>query len=265
MPVCPMCDTEVPEFHKRSHVLPDWAYDDAKDELNRTISISFKHDSAKLRQSGIYGSFWCASCETESNWPDTYASRVLTLKGRASREAQRLRIKPIALKVNGEDLAYVEWKGLDYKSLSRFVQVTVLRAHLHGLTEEDKESLLTDAEFKALRFTYRSELLDDKSFPIIGSVEPDGSVYHSMVMPPHQGNLGSGRCVEFKGPGFVFFLQLDKLEPGSPFELMRLKQSGEFVTLVRRYEEGGSFRSNLPRFAEILGKYPADRFKPKRR
>lgn len=256
-----MCELEVPEFHKKSHVLPEWMYEESKDDLNRAISISFSAEYAKFSQNGIWGSYWCPACEVESNDPDAYASKVLTLKNRGSKEAQRVQITPVPL----EGVPYVHWAGLDYKKLSRFVQVCVLREHLHRLSRGG-DSLLIDAEYKALRFTYQSGLIDDMTFPIVGYVEPDGSTYHSMIMLPSPSNLGSGRAVEFKGPGFVFYLQLDRfVDSQSPFIQMRLRATGEFHTLLRRYEEGGSFRSSHPKLGEILKKFPADRFKPKQR
>lgn len=263
MQICPMCELEVSAFHKRSHVLPEWMYAENKDHLNRSISISFDSEYAKFSQNGIWGSYWCPECEKKANDPDTYASKVLTFKNRTTREAQRLKITPVPLRMGEDDLTYVRWAGLDYKNLSRFVQICVLREHLHRLSRHD-EPLLRDSEFKALRFTYRSALIDDRTFPIVAYVEPDGSQYHSMVMTPALSSLGSGRAVEFKGPGFVFYLQLDKIASDFPFLQMRLQETGELHTFLRRYEGGGTFKASLPKLSEILKKFPAERFRTKK-
>ena len=75
---CPLCNNEVQNFHKRSHLLPEWMYTDCYDEKHKVIEVSRVKEKVTKRQKGVYDAFICEDCEKETQLYDHYASLVLT-------------------------------------------------------------------------------------------------------------------------------------------------------------------------------------------
>ena len=65
MLTCPLCNEKVKEFHKRSHLIPEWMYTNCYDEKHKTLEISSLKQKVTKRQQGIYAQSICRKCEKE--------------------------------------------------------------------------------------------------------------------------------------------------------------------------------------------------------
>ena len=86
MKKCPLCLNNVENFHKKSHLLPEWMYKDIYNNNHKLIVVSLLNKHVKKKQKGIHDEIICSKCEIESQQFDHYASLILTDKSSHSIE-----------------------------------------------------------------------------------------------------------------------------------------------------------------------------------
>lgn len=256
---CPMCETEVIEFHKRSHVIPEWMHDGCYDEKNRLLSVSLTEEKVQIKQSGLWGEFWCSSCETRSNEPDRYASHILS--DRAPNTASAKAVVRDVKTLEGRDgpLIVEHWKGLNFSLLQKFVFVTVLRGYFGKLRKGEQE-ILAERHLRRMRELYLSDEVDDESYPIIINKNPDTDTFRETVIPPYQTKLKGHQRVAFKASGFMFWVWTSSHAPEEQVMATRLLKTGEIHIPHVPYEQTGQFKSLLSGIQSTLKKYPPNRF-----
>jgi len=132
MPICPLCTKEVSQFHKRSHIIPEWMYTSCYDEKHKLLEVSRVSQKIVKKQKGLYSSFICSKCEKETQKYDHYASLILTERSSNSDEYKSIRRKYFSEYYRGANIEYWKWEKIDFKKFQQFVFSVVLRTYFAG-------------------------------------------------------------------------------------------------------------------------------------
>ena len=132
MLICPLCEKHVQEFHKRSHLLPEWMYSDCYDDRHKVLEVSRAKEKATKRQKGIYSEFICKECEKETQKYDHYASLILTNRSPESPEFRSVKRKHFKERDENEILEFERWENIEFKKFQKFVLSTILRTQFSG-------------------------------------------------------------------------------------------------------------------------------------
>ncbi len=114
MPACPFCQKDVKQFHRRSHLVPEWMYAGYYDKNHRILEVSRIEKKAFARQKGVYGSFICEDCERTTQLYDRYASLVLADRSPESGASKAVRKRYRREMYEGKLLEFAKWEGLDF-------------------------------------------------------------------------------------------------------------------------------------------------------
>jgi hypothetical protein len=181
--ICPFCSNSVKEFHKRSHLIPEWMYTDCYDEGHKIIEVSRHDETATRRQKGIYHSIICKACEKETQRYDHYASLVLTARSHMAAELVSVEKNYVCEKYNGKNLEFAKWTGLDFRKFQNFVFSIILRTHFAWNIKDP--ILLTQKHFKGILSIYKGGQTDDTSYPITLLEYPKGDELRNHIVLPY--------------------------------------------------------------------------------
>jgi len=233
--VCPFCETEVVEFHKRSHILPEWMHEGVYDEKGKAIKIELKNPRVAKTQSGEYRSFICEKCEVAFCPDDRYGSLILARSSPETPEVVNLKIteKPVG------DHSYLEMTGFNFKRLQNFVFSIVLRGHLAGFYN------ISDKHFKKMRELYKSDVIDDNLYPIVIYKIQDGDPLEHFVAQPHKGKDPDGHhTITFIAAGFHVVTYISSHPKDDTISTIKLKIDGPLY-MVNVPTEGSPIRKQL--------------------
>ena len=195
---CPLCKNEVQEFHKRSHLLPEWMYTDCYDEKHKVLEVSRVKQKVTKRQKGIYDAFICKDCENETQLYDHYASLVLTKRSPNSIEHKSINRKYFKEKSEGEITEFERWENIDFIKFQRFVLSVILRTQFSG--KMGGQINLNDSHLFRILSIYRDDTKkDDTSYPIIVIKIPEKDKLKNQVILPYINKQEGHHIIEFTG------------------------------------------------------------------
>lgn len=235
---CPLCNEEVTEFHKRSHILPEWMYTEIYDIKHKALEISKLKKKVTKRQKGYYGRFICKKCENESQKYDHYASLILTNRSPNNPEQKLISREHFEYQIDGEKNEYEEWKNIDFKKFQRFVLECILRTQLSG---QMKGINLNKKHFEKLLALYHSDSMDDLSYPIVVIKNPDNDKFRNQVIIPYIKKQRGHHIIEFAGTGFIFNVYVSSHNKPNYVNALRLKNDGNMLLIVILFKQTGLF------------------------
>ncbi len=238
MLTCPLCNKEVAEFHKRSHILPEWMYTEIYDKNHKAIEVSKLKKKVTKRQKGYYGQFICKSCEIESQKYDHYASLILTNRSPNNPEHKLISKEHFEYQDDGGQNEYEEWKNIDFKKLQGFVLVCILRTQLAG---QMKGLTLNQKHFKKLLALYHSDSMDDLSYPIVIIKNPDNDKFRNQLIIPYIKKQRGHHIIEFAGTGFIFNIYVSSHNKQDYVNSLRLKNDGSMLLIIISFKQTGLF------------------------
>ena len=250
MLICPLCNEKVTEFHRRSHLLPEWMYTEIYNQNHKALEVSKRKQKVTKRQKGYYGQFICNGCEVETQKYDHYASLILTNRSPNSHEYKLLSKESYAFQIDGEKTEYEEWHNVDFQKFQRFVFACVLRTQLAG---KMKDVSLNKKHFEKLLSIYRSNSTDDISYPIVVIKNPDNDMFRNQVIIPYIKKQRGHHIVEFAGAGFIFNVYVSSHNKPNYVNEFRLKNDGSMVLIVILFKQTGLF-SNTQRIVKAAKK-----------
>lgn len=160
--ICPLCEKEVINLHKRSHLIPEWTYQNCYYSNHKLIQVSIKNESVTKKQKGLHDEIICEYCETQSQIYDRYASLIFTEQSTESKEYASI-IRHVEQDGN---VNYEYWENVDFHHLQKFVFICLLRTHLS--LNKAGSRLLPEKHFKKMRELYHSKIdVDSTTYPIM--------------------------------------------------------------------------------------------------
>jgi len=238
MLTCPLCNEKVSEFHKRSHILPEWMYTEIYNKNHKALEVSKLSKKVTKRQKGYYGQFICKKCEQESQKYDHYASLILTNRSPNNPEHKLISREHFEFQTVGEKEEYEEWQNIDFKTFQRFVLACILRTQLAG---QMKGISLNKKHFEKLLSLYHSDSTDDVSYPIVVIKNPDNDKYRNQVIIPYIKKQRGHHIIEFVGTGFIFNVYVSSHNKPNYVNTFRLKNDGSMVLIVIPFKQTGLF------------------------
>lgn len=253
---CPLCNNDVEQLHKRSHILPEWMYKDYYDDNHKLVNVELDNKHVNKKQKGVYAEYIiCKDCENESQRYDRYGSLILTDRSPRSREFTSVNRILYEKSVRGNLREYTHWKNIDFPQFQRFIFACVLRAHL---SEKQKgKYLLVDKHFENMRQIYKDlDVTDDKTYPILISQYYEDDNFKDHVIMPFINRKSGHHFIEFSGAGYSFWIYVSSHRKDSFVESMSLRQDGSLYMLKVYFQEGGTFNVMSNTLSDLAIKYP---------
>lgn len=242
MLTCPLCMKEVGEFHKRSHLLPEWMYTECYDQKHKLLEVSRADQKLAKKQKGFYGSFMCSECERETQKYDHYASLILTTRSPNSPEYRAVRRKCFSEFHRGVRHDFSRWENLDFKKFQQFVFAIILRTHFAG--KMDGVLSLSTKHLDAILNIYRdNSRIDDSSYPILLTEYPREDKLRSHIVVPFINKKGGHHTVDFVGAGYLFQVYVSSHSKPRFAESLRLKADGSVFVINMFLQEMGLYKN----------------------
>ncbi|MFC1890859.1 hypothetical protein ACFLZT_00530 [Thermodesulfobacteriota bacterium] len=235
---CPLCNKKVTEFHKRSHLLPEWMYTEIYNEKHKVLEISKRKQKVTKRQKGYYGQFICKACEIKTQKYDHYGSLILTNRSPNNPEHKLISREHFEFPIDGEKTEYEEWKNIDFKKFQRFVLACILRTQLAG---QMKGISLNKKHFEKLISLYHGGATDDISYPIVVIKNPDNDKFRNQVIIPYIKKQRGHHIIEFAGTGFIFNVYVSNHKKPNYINAFRLKNDGSMQLIIILFKQTGLF------------------------
>ncbi|MBN1931713.1 MAG: hypothetical protein JW786_08920 [Desulfobacterales bacterium] len=242
MLTCPLCAKEVSEFHKRSHLLPEWMYTECYDQKHKLLEVSRADQKLAKKQKGFYGSFMCSECERETQKFDHYASLILTTRSPNSPEYRAVRKECFSEYHRGARHDFSRWENLDFKKFQQFVFAIILRTHFAG--KMDGVLSLSTKHLNAILNIYRdNSRIDDYSYPILLTEYPSDDKLRSHIVMPFINKKGGHHTVDFAGAGYLFQVYVSSHSKPRFAESLRLKADGSVFVINMFLKEMGLYKN----------------------
>lgn len=242
MLTCPLCERLVREFHKRSHILPEWMYTDCYDDRHKVLEMSRAKKKITKKQKGVYAEFICRKCEKETQKDDHYASLILTDRSPESPEYRSVKRKRFKEQYENEILEFERWENVEFKKLQKFVLSGILRTHFSRKVAE--YSLLNPLHLNRMLAVYRDDSInDDSSYPIMVIKIPEKDILRNQVVLPYIKRHEGHRIVEFTGAGFLFNVYMSSHKKPQFVNSLRLKSDGSMFLISMFFRETGLFKN----------------------
>ena len=261
--ICPACKSEVVRFHGRSHVIPDWMYQDAYAPNHKVIEVDLEGIHAARKQTGTHGAFWCNDCERGSNLGDTYASLILTDKSLAAPQRQKITKHLVEAGVEAGQLVRAElWSGIEFKLFQSFIFSVILRGAL--FQRERGEEILAPKHFERIRSLYRDPLaIDDEAYPVNVIQSPPNDLHKNWIALPFQDHVEGHSRVVFRGAGFQFYVYTSSHRKPDYIEQTSLRAQGTIPIPFQEFSSTGVYRASEPSLREVYSRFPSSKFKRK--
>ena len=253
--ICPLCEKEVPNLHKRSHLIPEWMYKDVYDDKHKMINVTISKEHVNKKQKGYYNEIICNDCEVESASFDRYASLILTEDSRDSMEYLSVNRNAIKTFVKGKEQNHVIWSNIDFHKLQKFVFACILRTHIS--MQKEGKTLLINKHFRKIREIYKSnKIVEDTTYPIllIKLTEDDG--YKNIVLMPFSTKVGNHYTIEFSGGGYTFWVFVSSHKIQDALYRASLKHDGSLYLFQASMQDSGSFKKALPKLVKLAKEFP---------
>jgi hypothetical protein len=240
----------VNEFHKRSHLIPEWMYTECYDEKHKIFELS----SVKVvkKQKGIYCSFMCNECEGESQKYDRYASLILTDRSPTSDEYKSIKKHSVIDYLTGGKVIAAKWENIDFKKFQKFVFSVILRTHFAG--KFNGNIALSKKHLDAILSIYKNEdglSLDDSSYPILICEYRKNDILKNHVILPCIGKREGHHIIEFSGGGYLFNVYVSSHSKPKCIKSLHLKRNGSIYLLKTFFNETGLYNTSI-RVAKAL-------------
>ncbi|MCG8688469.1 MAG: hypothetical protein MI892_26605 [Desulfobacterales bacterium] len=254
MKICPLCSSEVEEFHKKSHLIPEWMYKGMYNDRHKIVDIRLHENRASKKQKGYYDEIICESCEKESQKYDHYSSLILTDRSPNSSEYKAIK-RQLVNSIGGYEIKEtLLLHNVDFLKFQKFVFICILRSHFAEL--KNGKYLLIDKHFNKILNLYQSNQIDDSSYPIMVVKYKNDDGWQKMITLPHVDKKNGHHIIEFSGGGFFFWVFVSSHKKPSYVDTISLKQNG-FMCLLQEYvEDCGTFKSVLPSLQKIARENP---------
>ena len=123
---CPLCGNAVAALHPRSHIVPEWAYKALYDETNTAVALDLPKTKRFKKQGGYYGRIQCGGCEKYSQLFDAYAALILGKRSPDAKALWEVNVRAFSEEHKGVTLEWLQYRGLKFHLLQRFVLGVVL-------------------------------------------------------------------------------------------------------------------------------------------
>ena len=211
MLICPLCKKKVSRFKSNSHVIPEWMYKKGEmyDEKGRMLKFSNLKTSEPKKnfiQKGYRGAFICEDCKEETGKLDSYASLIFKDINSCSiiRKEQKFKDK---IQSNDPIKRCWLWSNFDFKKIQNFIYSIYLRQHFFNLSKNEK-GIIIDNHLNQLLKLYRSDSVDDKSYPIyIFYYDKTESDFYKSIVPPYKHKMSGHYVLRFGAGGFEFIVK----------------------------------------------------------
>lgn len=252
--ICPLCVREKVEFHRKSHIIPEWMYDDLYDKKHRMVNAELDKEFVNRKQKGYYEEYIiCTDCEIESQKYDNYASLILTDRTPESPVHQAVTKTLYEETKNGRNYCFSRWEGIDFQMFQKFVFICVLRAHLassrHGTT------ILAEKHFKGIRDLYKNNATNDLTYPITVVQFPEDDKFKNHVVLPFANRKNGHRFVEFSGAGYQLLAYVSSHTKPLFVYSTSLKSDGSMYLMHVYFEASGTFKSMNPTLADLSARF----------
>lgn len=241
--ICPLCTSNVQEFHRRSHLIPEWMYNGCYDDGHKIIEVSRHDERATRRQKGIYSSIICKACEEETQKYDHYASLVLTEHAPMTAEFTAVNKNYTCEKYDGKNLEFAKWIGLDFRKFQNFVFSIILRTHFAWNTNDP--ILLTQKQLEGILAIYKGSQPDDTSYPIMLLEYPKGDKLRNHIVLPYVTRKSGHRTIEFAGGGYAFNIYISSHAKPSYVTSLSLKKDGSTFVMIDYFSNTGLFKGTF--------------------
>lgn len=237
MLICPLCEESVLCFKTNSHIIPEWMYrgGDLYDGKGRTIHLDLKNSKKHIAQKGYRGSFICDQCEVNTAQLDSYASLIFKNKDYCH---DKICKEKISFDINPFHI----WSGFDCKKVQNFIYSICLRQHFYKLAIGE-EGLIIDRHLPRILELYRSDQMDDESYPIsifyLETEEKD-----KYIIPPCVYKMPGHYIISFIACGFQFIVGISS-HRGLLDSDIRLKYPGVIRMPQIKFEYSGIVRQVL--------------------
>lgn len=244
MLICPLCTKEVSQFHKRSHLLPEWMYTECYNGKHKLLEVSRVNQKMVKKQKGFYCSFMCSECEEESQKYDHYASLILTVRSSNSNEYKSIRREYFSGYYRGVKNEFCKWEKIDFKKFQQFVFSIVLRTHfagkLNGIISLNRKHL------DGILGIYRDKSrFDDYSYPILLTEYQKEDKLRNHIIIPFINKNGGHHIVEFSGAGYRFQVYVSSHSKPSFVESLRLRADGSLFVINMFLQEMGLYKNMI--------------------
>lgn len=236
MLICPLCKTEVENFHKRSHLVPEWMYTDCYNGNHKVLEVSRSEEKVTKKQKGVYCSFICDSCEKDTQKYDRYASLILTNRSPETDEFKSIK-RTYSKKNNGDDKSeFGLWENIDFKKFQNFIFAVILRTHFAGRIKGPIS--LNPKHLNRMLSIYRDDtILDDSSYPILLTEYHKNDKMRDHVILPFIKKLEGHHIVEFTGGGYAFNVYVSSHSKPQHIRTFSLKKEGSLLVLNIFFQE----------------------------
>jgi hypothetical protein len=251
MLTCPLCKNQDSSFHKRSHLLPEWMFQDIY-ECNKLLLFDLDNDREKKIQKGTYDSIICKECELNSQIYDRYGSLIFTDRSPESPEHQSIKKRGFTSKGRRWNDVYL-WSNIDFHKLQKFIFICVLRTHFSF--KHNNNFLLIDKHLNKLIDLYiDNSIVDDRLYPIIVSRIVDTGSLKKINVLPFKNKRDGHHCVEFKGGYFLFSVFVSSHRKSDYIYDMSLKKNGTMYVTDFSFLEIGTFAETMKKISRIMNK-----------
>jgi hypothetical protein len=260
MPICSFCEKNVKKLKTNSHVIPEWMYKPFYKQMKgsrRLHLMNMQEGSMRIYQKGYKKDFICENCEDIFSDDDNYASKVLTDDAPFSKERRSVAKKKIYLPIRNEHYELLNWSGLNFRKIQKFVFGIIIRTHL--TRPKELEAILTNSQYNDIKKFYLDDTrIDDSTFPIWFKTFLK-SEYSDLLMFPYNNtnHTHNFKMISFYGCGFSFDVFKEKGEGNStPEELysLRIKKDGTANVPIVEFEKTGYFHGAMGAFKDFFEK-----------
>lgn len=242
MLICPLCMKEVSQFHKKSHVLPEWMYTECYDRKHKLLEVSRVNQKVIKKQKGLYGSFMCTECEEETQKYDHYASLILTVRSSNSNEYKSIKREYFSEYYRGEKHDFSKWEKIDFKKFQKFVFSIVLRTHFAG--NLNGIITLNTKHLGGILGIYRDKSrFDDYSYPILLTQYQKEDKLRNHIIIPFINKSEGHHIVEFSGAGYRFQVYVSNHSKPKFVESLKLKSDGSLFVINMILQEMGLYKN----------------------
>jgi len=251
MITCPLCNKNCTDFHKKSHILPEWMFKNSYNTNHKIWHANIENETIKNEQKGHYDEIICPDCEKASQLYDSYSSRILTDNARDTKEYKVIDKKEIQLEGNSTIYKYHEWENIDFPKFQHFIFICILRAYF---SEKNKgKSILNDKHFEKIRNIYNNvKITDDNSYPIMVFEHPDFGYKNNIVCLPFATKLDNHRVIKFTGGNYSFWVFVSSRRKLDHVYSACLKSSGHLIVLSLPFRRSGTFKAIIPTISKLF-------------
>jgi hypothetical protein len=250
---CPLCQNDVPSLHKKSHLIPEWTYQNCYNDNYKLVHISIKDEVAAKKQKGLYDEIVCENCESKSQIYDRYASLILSLQLVSSNE-----YSSIKKSVNKDDqMGYEYWENVDFQKLQKFVFICLMRTELS--LRNSGESLLPEKHFNKIRKLYHNnKLADSTSYPIMLLKYLDADGFKDIDFIPFVNKRDGHHQIQFSCAGYEYWVYVSSHRKPEYVSSLCLNSNNTITVLHTSIRDTGPFRNARPTLIKMEGRFHSD-------